>query len=373
MSKNSVLSSTYNMSVGFIPIILTILMNWIIGQTYAVYIGLVSSILISYPFWIKKKKRVPNLIAKIVTVVLAIIAISSIINQRYCPNGSLPLTLEVITLIPMSVLFLHKSRFMDFLCEKNKKVNCSTLLQGAESAIVAARIVLILGFVHFCMISLTLITNHSPSQNVVFFLFQLTPLLVFGGSILLNQVGIVYFNKLISFSEYIPIVNNEGKVISKVLLSEIPCKNTGVTYPVIRIATAIDGKILLCEKEEECYNQPQIGKLDIPMESYLRYKETLVEGVDRLLRKTFPRAKLSPLFNFMYHFENATSNKLIYLFFIEIDKETLEGSTIAQRSKPWSFKQIEQNKGMHCFTECFELEYEHLKEIICTREKYKEL
>lgn len=57
------------------------------------------------------------------------------------------------------------------------------------------------------------------------------------------------------------------------------------------------------------------GKTDIPMECYLRYGESLTEGVNRLVNNALPHATedFKPEFNIVYHFENETTNRLIYL------------------------------------------------------------
>lgn len=54
------------------------------------------------------------------------------------------------------------------------------------------------------------------------------------------------------------------------------------------------------------------------MESYLLYGETLEQGIKRVLLNTLPTASLQDLhFNFMYHFENEATNRLIYLFTLD--------------------------------------------------------
>ena len=91
------------------------------------------------------------------------------------------------------------------------------------------------------------------------------------------------------------------------------------------------------------------GKTDIPMECYLRYGESLTEGVNRLVH-----------------------NCLFYLFIVDIKDDSILCTPRFKNSKLWNFKQIEENMGKGFFSSCFEDEYEHLKDVICIREKYKE-
>lgn len=88
----------------------------------------------------------------------------------------------------------------------------------------------------------------------------------------------------------------------------------------------------------------------------------------------FPHAKenIKPEFNIVYHFENEVTNRLIYLFIAEIKNDAILCTPRFKNSKLWSFKQIEENLGKGFFSSCFEDEYEHLKGVICIREKYRE-
>ena len=70
--------------------------------------------------------------------------------------------------------------------------------------------------------------------------------------------------------------------------------------------------------------------------------------------------------------ENKVTNRLIYLFLIEIEDENLLRDKQTRDGKLWTFQQIEHNLDKNFFSCCFENEYEHLKDVIYTREKYKE-
>ena len=72
------------------------------------------------------------------------------------------------------------------------------------------------------------------------------------------------------------------------------------------------------------------------------------------------------------HFENEVTNRLIYLFIIDLEDDSVLCTPRFKNSKLWNFKQIEENLGKGFFSCCFEDEYEHLKNVIYIREKYKE-
>lgn len=371
MSNKGILSSTFNMSLGYIPVIISIILWEFITQDTAIYIGTGIGLLYSYYSISRKGTRAPNFILYISTIVLMLLSIAALIPGDYVPPGTLPLTLEVSILIPMLSLFIHKKRFINYFLKK--KENCSKRLfaQGAEASVVSAHIVLLLGALHFLIISIGILSSYPMDKTVSWIIFILIPPNVFILSIIFNQIGIRYFNKIMSHAEYVPIVNAQGGVIGKSLAIEALNYKNAYTNPVIRIAVASQEMLFLC-------NRPQTvlldkGKVDIPMECYLSYGESLTDGCKRLLDNTFPGIEgLKPTFSIMYHFENAITNRLIYLFVLDVENDSILCNPRFKGGKLWQFQQIEQNLEHNFFSECFEDEYEHLKEIIGIREKYRE-
>ena len=191
-------------------------------------------------------------------------------------------------------------------------------------------------------------------------------------SILFNQIAIRFFNHLMSHTEYVPIVNTKGDVIGKTPAVEAINYKNAYINPVIRIAISTHGMLFLCDRPSTAILDK--NKTDIPLECYLRFGESLSDGVNRLLTNAFPHAKenIKPEFNIVYHFENEVTNRLIYLFIAEIKDDAILCTPRFKNSKLWNFKQIEENLGKGFFSCCFEDEYEHLKNVIYIREKYKE-
>lgn len=371
MNHKGILSSAFNMSLGYIPVIISMVLCEFITQDTAIYIGTGTGMLYSYYSLHRRGVRIPNFILFISTGMLTLLSLASIIPGEYVPQGALPLTLEVSILIPMLILYLHKKRFINYFLRKKEECSKRMFAQGAESSIVSAHIILILGVIHFVVISLGIFFRHPIEDPAKWILFSLMPPSIFILCILFNQYGIHYFNNLMAHSEYVPIVNTQGDVIGKMMAAEaINFKNAYIN-PVIRIAIVSHGKLFLSPRPQASILDK--GKTDIPMECFLRYGESLAEGCRRMLRTTFPGIKgLKPTFSIMYHFENSMTNRLVYLFILEVDNDTILHEPHLKNGRLWQFQQIEENLGQKVFSECFEEEYEHLKNVICIREKYRE-
>lgn len=371
MDKKGVLSSTFNMSFGFIPVIVSILLCELITQDISIYIGTTLGLLYSYKVLCRKGAHIPNFILYISTGMLLLLSLATVISGDLVPQGMLPITLEVSILIPMLILYLHKKRFINHYIPQKQRCDRRLFAQGAESAVVSARVVLILGTLHFIAISLSVLIAHPINLAGNMILFRILPIAVFVLSILFNQIGIHYFNRIMAHTEYVPIVNTQGDVIGKSLAIEaISYKNTYIN-PVIRIAVSTHGMLFLCNRPNHAILDK--GKVDIPLECYLRYGETLASGAERLIKNAFPKAEgLKPTFTVSYHFENRVTNRLVYLFIIDIEDDAILCDPRFKGGKLWQFSQIEDNLNHNFFCECLEIEYEHLKQVIDIREKYKE-
>lgn len=372
MDNKGILSSTFNMSLGFIPIVISILLCEFVSQNIAIYIGTgVGIACIAFSF-LRRGIQAPNFILYIATIVQLLATISTFIPCCNIPHGALSITLEAGILIPMLILFIHKKRFINYFLKQIHSCKRRLFAQGAECTIVSARITLILGTLHFIIISIAIMLYAPLSPTRILIFYKIFPPAVFIASIILNQIAIRYFNHLMSHTEYVPIVNTKGDVIGKSLAIEAVNYKNAYINPVIRIAISVHGMLYLCNRPTS--SMLDTGKTDIPMECYLRYGESLSEGVQRLIGNAFPKSPQSihPEFNIVYHFENEVTNRLIYLFIAEIEDEAILAHLPCKNGKLWHFGQIEENLHKNFFSCCFEEEYEHLKDVIYIKEKYKE-
>ena len=132
MNHKGILSSAFNMSLGYLPVIISIILCEFITQDTAIYIGTGIGMLYSYYSMHRKGVRIPNFILYISTFMLMLLTLAALIPGDYVPPGALPLTLEVSILIPMLSLYLHKKRFINYFLKKKDICSKRMFAQGAE-------------------------------------------------------------------------------------------------------------------------------------------------------------------------------------------------------------------------------------------------
>lgn len=357
MPKRGVLSSKFNMSLGFIPVIVSIILCEFITQDISIYIGAgVGALYSLYTLW-GKGARIPNFLLYCTTGMLLLLSLTTLIFGDCSSREMFPLTLEISTLIPVVIIFLNRKRFLAHQISQSQKCCKQLFAQGAESAIVTTRVVVIIAFLHFLGVFITILLPGPLSETSRDVLFRYCPPAVFILSILFNQFGILYFNQVMEHTAFVPIVNTKGDVIGRSLAVDAINKKNEYINPVVRIAVSHNGMLYLRPRPQRCILDR--GKTDIPMECYLLYGETLEQGIVRLVRQAFPQAPIQDLqFNIMYHFENKVTNRLIYLFILDVEDDNLLRDKQVKDGKLWTFQQIEHNLGKNFFSCCFENEYE---------------
>lgn len=372
MKSRKILSSKYNMSLGLLPAIATMILCEFICQERAIYIGTTLAVIQLYIYYGRRAKNV-NFILDITTLVLFALTISTFFYKNYCPIGLASITIEASIIIPLFIIYLHKKRFISFLIRKKKEKDRQQFAQGAEASIVSTRVLFILGAIHFIVLTIFFLTGKGIEPHTHWIMFRLFPILVFSLSILFNQVAINYFNKIIAHTEYYPIVNKYGDVIGKSTKEEIVNNKKQNIYPLIRIAIIADNELLLCKRPQKVLIEKE--KIDVPIEGFLRYNETISQGIQRLLDENLTKVNtgVQPIYHLTYHFKTQETNRLIYSFSIEMDKEEVKNCFKRRDAKFWNLNSIKEKIQTSFFSALLREEFEYLSQVIYTREKHKEL
>ncbi|MCD7899832.1 MAG: hypothetical protein LUH22_08150 [Bacteroides sp.] len=367
-SQKVVLSSTFNMSLGFMPVILSCILSEFIPINLAIYIGTGIGLLASVLSHYHTKLQIPNFILYISASILAIYSVLTFIPSIHLPAERFSFLLEVSIVIPFLILYIFRNKFIGVYQYNMAQKNRCSLVQGAESTIIAIRVLLIFTTLHIIIIAIAeLITWGQLGETGILVLYHVLPPLVFVGSILFNQYGLNYFNRMMSHTRYIAVVDAKGNVIGKVLKVDAYQYKNLYTNVVIRIIPISNGMIFLSERGPRAILEK--GKVDTPLETFLNFKESIQEAVNRLMTTKFPSANnLEPTFALKYSIKNQETSRLVYLFLIDITDDSLLYDCTG---KLWTLPQIEQNLNMNYFSTCLENEYELLKDIIDTREKYR--
>lgn len=357
MNNERGLSIKMNMSLGFIPLIITMILSEFIAADIAIYIGTGTGLaLVAFHYF--RQATPPPLILSITTVVLGLFAlfIGVVGTEGEWAHRLLSLTLETAIILPLLALYLNKERFQ----------------HRAYFTFSCIRILFIIIAIHFALTIVGLIATRSLDNGYMWFMLHIAPIIVFILSTFLGELEIRIL-KTIDAPEYVPIVTPKGEVIGKVDKSLAEEYKNEHTNPIVRVAVISHDMLFLSRRSEQRVIDK--GRMDIPLETYLLFEEEINNGVERLLKETFPNdwEGLKPKFSIKYKFKNEDTDRIVYLFILDLgtDDAILCDPKFTD-GKLWTFQQIDLNLGQDYFSEMFENEYDHLRLVIETIGIYKE-
>ena len=180
--------------------------------------------------------------------------------------------------------------------------------------------------------------------------------------IVVEEIRLHILDKKLRMEEWLPIVNEEGSVIGRVAKSVTKELGGKFMHPAVRVAFIYDGKLYLQERSTAFQLDP--GRLDYPIEKLVLFKHEIATTVKEGIQKIADNAEIPLRFLLKYKFENPMAKRLVFLYVSDIDNEEQFNKLNFNGGKLWTTKQIEDNINTGVFSECFELEYEYLKNTV---------
>jgi hypothetical protein len=193
--------------------------------------------------------------------------------------------------------------------------------------------------------------------------FTVVPILIISAIGLYQAIEVSSLVSKLQKEEWIPIVTEKGEVTGKIAKSISFNMKNRFMHPVVRVALISGTKVYLQERPVNDILDP--GKLDYPFEKYMLFSHEINLAVRNSIRMMIGNnADLSLKFVLKYVFENGDTKRLNFLFAANVDDEDSIKRTARMNGKFWTIKQIENSFADEIFGECFELEFEYLKNMV---------
>lgn len=244
MSHQRILSSRFNMSLGFIPVIISIILCEFITQDMSIYIGAGVGLLFSIYSVRHRGTHVPQIILYCTTGMLLLLSVTTLFLVNYCPRFMLPFTLEISAIIPPFVIYLNRRKFLDYHMSQTQKCCKQLFAQGAEAAIVSSRVILIISLLHFLIIFLAVLVSYPLGDTTRHILFYVAPPRLY---IRHSVQSVRHF--LFQYSDephgFRTDSQYQRRCHGKAIASEAINRKNDYINPVIRIAVASHGMLFL--------------------------------------------------------------------------------------------------------------------------------
>ncbi len=180
--------------------------------------------------------------------------------------------------------------------------------------------------------------------------------------IVLEAMRLNLLDKRLDKEEWLPVVTESGDVHGRIAKSVSVNMKNKFLHPMVRVALIHDNMLYLKTRDATRMLDP--GKLDYPFEKYMQYDHKIEEAVKNAVKKEIKTDNLPVRFLLKYIFENENTKRLIFLYISEISDDKEFKDLHLKEGKLWTANQIEDNMGSGIFSECFELEFEYLKNTV---------
>lgn len=356
--KNIFHKHLFSPAIGFIPIIILILLDLIIGFKQALSVALITNI-IMIVFAVKQFKRlVYNFMVFVSVFVLVILLIVSQISAFTDYIFYVPTIIEFIFIITLFAILSSKKGTLSLLKTILRAQHFAAVKNSFDEFIWLSNILLRIFSFHFIIV---IIYELSPLQNTEILnriIYRQFPLYTLVCMYIYEYIRLNMIGRKIKEEEWIPIVNEQGAVKGRIARSEMFNDTSGLIFPMLRIALIYDGMLYL-------YKDPKTHHYNWPVNRYVPFGVKMEEFIMKVCEENANEQKkeiLSPRY-LMRYLENIGNNKrLIFLYTIQLSSEYIKKSKPGM--KLWLTSQIDDNLGKNLFSDQFEQEYLLIKNTV---------
>lgn len=202
-----------------------------------------------------------------------------------------------------------------------------------------------------------------PTPIIDLIIYTALPTLIVWGVGIYQILKIKNLASKLKKEEWLPIVTEKGEVTGKIAKSVSFNMKNKFLHPVVRVALVSNSKVFLQERALNDTLNPR--KLDYPFEKYILFNHEINLAARNSIRQMLgDDTDFDIKFLLKYVFENEETRRLIFLFTANVDDESKIRRVGKMTGKFWTVKQLEEGFADEIFSECFELEFEYLKNMV---------
>lgn len=350
-----------NPIIGLFPFMLYIILHTLaVREWCALLISLVFSVICEYIIRKTFQSRAFSLAYYILNASFLITFIFSLLirdTDRYGRN--IYIVICEISIVCLYILLRISKTYIRANWLRNKSLNQKALL---DRFYFSASIIQYALTIHLFSILIYKFLK-TPDGNYAIFdliIFTIAPCIFIIGLFIYEMAKVNNIWARLGKEEWLPIITPKGEVTGKIAKSVSLKMKNKFLHPVVRVALVCKGKVFLQERPENDVLSP--GKLDYPFEKYILFKhDHNVAARNSIAQMLCYEDKFPLSFLLKYEFDNDNTKRLNIVYVSEIEDEDIVKRNGRIFGKFWSMKQIENSFADEIFSECFELEYEYLK------------
>lgn len=351
-----------NPIIGVLPFVLYIvLQTYFLPGQYALAISIVVTLVSEFFLRRYFNSRIEGLTFYVTAIALIVTTFLWIVGSSFIEKDYTDILIGEISIVILLMIFRLVKAFL-----KTRLFRQRTYLEKAllNDFFLSAAILQYTLTTHiFTILIYKQVTTRDYNPTIDHILYVIVPIFIILSLFVYQTFRTKYITNKLRQEEWLPIVTENGEVTGRIAKTISRKLKNKFRHPVVRIALICNQKVYLQERDMQYILDG--GKVDHPFEKYMLFKHEVKTAAHNSIKQMLGHDFEDELkFVFKYVFENEVTKRLVFLFTIEIDDESLISRTGKMTGKFWTVKQIDQEFNDGIFSECFELEYEYLKHMI---------
>lgn len=283
-----------------------------------------------------------------------------------------PLITEVILVVVMAVIGFSKPSVLKRIRHSKLTPYKRTMMRTTLNEFYfVVQLVQSLYTLHlFIIIFYTILPDTMQEIYIERFIFRELGILIGLSIIIYEQVRIYLMKGSLKKEMWLPVLDDNGKVIGCIARSVSRSVPKKYCHPVVRIAVLYEGKLFLTKRYHKEFVYPDL--YDSPFRRYVIFRQTIDQTVKSTLGKLANNKDITPRFLIRYMHENDKVKHMVYLYVLNLrnEKQLEESKSVMGKGKFWTSSQIQENLGKGAFSGYFEEEFPYIKNTILFAENF---
>ncbi len=172
-----------------------------------------------------------------------------------------------------------------------------------------------------------------------------------------DEIRFYGYRRMLAKERFIPIVDENGKVIGREARSLVLTRNNPYLHPLVRVYFLKSGKLYLQKKADKYGNLVW----DTVVSDYVCYGDEIKNTAVALMKEQMVLPKVAPQFLTKYVFDDGSTKQLVFLFVVDADFPLKAKDTNVLSDQLWNNDQILQSSSSNIFSEKLMKELPYLR------------
>ncbi|MDH6357092.1 hypothetical protein [Parabacteroides sp. PF5-9] len=368
---NKVSKRLDNQAIGLVPLLLFMFLDNYISYLFSLAIGAAAFFVLTVMLYlVLKKDKIYQFMLLPAAATLSLYALFVISRLDLVLFSYSPIVIEVLLVVVLAIIGSFKRTIIRRIRHSaNPKYRKSFMRATINEFYFLVQIVQNLYTLHlFIILFYSILPDTMQHPDIEHFLFRQLGLIIGVVVIIYEQIRLTMMQGSLRKEMWLPVLNNEGKVIGCIARSVSRSLPRKYYHPIVRVAVIYEGKLYLSKRNKEDYISPDT--LDYPFHQYVTFRHSIDQTMKETIGELIQDKRIAPHMLIRYTYEDEKVKHMVSLYTIRLCSEEQLKEFKFRDGKLWTAKQIEENINSGVFSKYFETEFPYLQNTILFAENF---